>query len=96
MTGYQKSHERVNLFNLAIEENSTVDEIADMIIEKLSLKKVNRKYTGGPRGWIGDNPLVHLSIDKIKSFGWIPHVTSKQAIGQTISWSIKNQISRKI
>jgi len=88
MTGYQKSHERVNIFNLAIEENSVVDEIADIIIQELQLKNVKRKYSGGPRGWIGDNPLVHLSIDKIKSLGWKPQVSSKQAITLTAQWSI--------
>ena len=63
MTGYQKSHERVNLFNLAIEENSIVDQIADIVIDEMGLKNVIRKYSGGSRGWIGDNPLVHLSIN---------------------------------
>jgi len=89
MTGYQKSHERVNLFNLAIEENSIVDQIADIVIDEMGLKNVIRKYSGGSRGWIGDNPLVHLSINKIKSFGWKPKFSSNEAITTTARWTIE-------
>jgi UDP-glucose 4-epimerase len=88
MTGYQKAHARVNLFNLAIEENSIVDEIADIVIKEMKLKNVKRKYSGGQRGWIGDNPLVHLSINRIKSLGWTPKISSKDAITTTARWTI--------
>ena len=89
VTGYQKSHGRVNIFNLAIEENSIVDEIADIVIKEMKLKNVTRKYSGGSRGWIGDNPLVHLSINRIKSLGWTPKISSKEAITKTAQWTIK-------
>jgi UDP-glucose 4-epimerase len=90
MTGYQKSRERVNLFNLAIEENRIVDEIADIVIKEMGLKNVKRKYSGGARGWIGDNPIVHLSIDKIKSLGWKPQFSSQKAVLVTAQWTLKN------
>ena len=88
IVGYQKSRGKVNLFNLAIEENSTVDEVADMVISEMGLKNVNRMYTGGQRGWIGDNSVVHLSIDRIKSLGWKPKTSSKEAIVKTAQWAI--------
>ena len=96
LLGYHKSHEKVNTFNLAIEENSTVDEIADIVFGEMGLKKVKRRYSGGPRGWIGDNPIVHLSIDKIKSLGWKPSVTSKKAVTITTQWTIKNSIKSDV
>ena len=88
MTGYKKSHERVNLFNLAIEENTTVDQIANIVIKEMGLENVKRKYSGGSKGWIGDNPLVHLSIDRIKAINWLPMVSSAEAIELTTKWSI--------
>lgn len=88
MIGYQKSRGKVNLFNLAIEENNTVDEVADIVIREMGLKDVKRKYAGGSRGWIGDNPIVYLSIDRIKSLGWKPQVSSKKAIAMTTQWTI--------
>lgn len=94
MAGYQKSHDRVNLFNLAIEENNTVDEVADIVEREMGLTSVRRRYTGGSQGWIGDNPVVHLSIDKIKSLGWGPRISSKDAIAMTARWTIA-ETSRK-
>jgi len=94
MAGYQKSHGKVNLFNLAIEEANTVDEVADIVIREMGLKDVKRKYTGGSCGWIGDNPTVHLSIDRIKSLGWKPQVSSKDAIAMTARWIIDEAIRK--
>lgn len=88
MTGHEKSHGKVNIFNLAIEENTTPDQVADIVIREMGLTGVRRKYTGGARGWIGDIPMVHLSIEKIKSLGWAPKVSSEEAITRTVRWSI--------
>lgn len=96
LTGYQKAHNRVNLFNLAIEENSIVDKIASIVIDEMVLKNVKRRYSGGARGWIGDNPLVHLSIDKIKALGWKPQFSSEKAISLTAKWSIKTSKERSL
>jgi UDP-glucose 4-epimerase len=88
ITGYQKSSGKVNLFNLAIEEFNSVDEVADIVTHELGLKNVKRKYAGGVQGWIGDNPVVHLSIDKMKSLGWLPKVSGKVAITKTARWTL--------
>lgn len=49
MTGYYRAHERVNLFNLAIEENRLVDQVANIVIREMGLKNVKRKFSGGSR-----------------------------------------------
>ena len=90
MRGYMKSKERVNIFNLAVEENRTVDEVADIVIREMKLQDVKRRYTGGERGWIGDNPVVHLDISKLKSLGWTPKYTADEAITTTARWTIEN------
>ena len=64
--GYEKSSRRVNIFNLGMQEQTTVDELADIVIEEMELSNVKKKYTGGERGWIGDNPVVFLSIKKMQ------------------------------
>jgi UDP-glucose 4-epimerase len=88
MTGYEKAKGKVNIFNLAIEDNRTPDEVADIVIQEMGLSNVKRRYTGGPRGWIGDNPIVHLSIGKIKSLGWSPKISSLDAITRTARWTV--------
>ncbi|MCW3999792.1 MAG: NAD-dependent epimerase/dehydratase family protein [Candidatus Bathyarchaeota archaeon] len=89
-TGYHKSRGKVNLYNLAIEENIQVDEVTDIVLQELGLKLPHRRYSGGSRGWIGDNPVVHLSIDKIKALGWQPRFSAKEAIAITTRWTLEN------
>lgn len=50
LTGYRKSKSRVNTFNIAVEENLQVDDVADIVISEMGLSGVKRKYTGGPGG----------------------------------------------
>ena len=54
MTGYAKLDKKVNIFNLAVEDNKIVDRVADIVMREMGLEDVKRKYTGGPRGWIGE------------------------------------------
>jgi UDP-glucose 4-epimerase len=88
MTGYNKSKGRINIFNLAVEENKTVDDVADLVIREMGLKDVKRKYTGGSKGWIGDNPVVHLDLSRLKSFGWKPRFSAEEAIVRTTRWTL--------
>jgi len=90
MLGYEKSSNRVNIFNLGLDTQTLVDRVADLVIEEMKLSGVKRKYTGGSRGWIGDNPVVILDNSKIKNLGWMPKVTSEEAIRRTIRWTLKN------
>jgi UDP-glucose 4-epimerase len=41
---------------------------------------VKLKFTGGKRGWKGDAPVIHFSIEKMKKLGWKPRYTSDEAV----------------
>ena len=69
MTGYDKASDRVNIFNLGLQEQTSVDELADIVIDEMGLADVKRLYAGGERGWIGDNPVVHLSVREVALLG---------------------------
>jgi UDP-glucose 4-epimerase len=88
MLGYEKSSQPVNIFNLGLQEQTTVDELADIVIQEMGLSKVRKSHTGGQRGWIGDNPVVYLSIRKIQELGWRPRVPPKEAIRLTARWTL--------
>jgi len=90
MLGYEKSSDTVNTFNLGLDVQTTVDRVADIVIEEMGLEKVNRRYSGGRRGWIGDNPIVELSIEKIKNLGWKPTVSPEEAIRMTARWAAQD------
>ncbi len=89
MLGYEKSSSRVNIFNLGLQEQTTVDELADLVIKEMGLPKVKKTYTGGVRGWVGDNPVVYLSTKKIKALGWKPKTSPPDAIRLTARWTLR-------
>jgi UDP-glucose 4-epimerase len=89
MLGFEKSSSRVNIFNLGLEEQTTVDALADIVIQEMGLSGVKKKYTGGDRGWIGDNPVVYLSIEKMKKLGWKPQMAPRDVIRLTANWTRK-------
>ncbi len=89
MVGYEKGKNRVNVFNLGLQEQTSVDELADFVIEEMGLKGVRKAYTGERRGWVGDNPVVYLSTQKIRDLGWKPRSTPEEAIRQTARWTLE-------
>ena len=44
------------------------------------------EYSGGNKGWIGDNPFIFLDTKKISSTGWKPKLTIKEGIIKTLQW----------
>ncbi len=91
MLAYEKAKEKVNIFNLGWESFIDVNQVADIITDELGLKDVKYEYTGGSRGWVGDSPLVHLSIEKLKSIGWQPKISSEEGIRKTVRWLKGNE-----
>ena len=47
-------------------------------------------YTGGRRGWVGDNPFVFLDVSKIRATGWEPTHTIQQSVEATVDWLLAN------
>jgi UDP-glucose 4-epimerase len=74
-------------YNISTSEQVSVNEIADIAIEKLGLsrKEIAIQYTGGTRGWSGDVPKVMLNSDKMRKSGWKPEYSSRDAIVKSVS-----------
>ncbi len=89
MLGYEKSSQPVNIFNLGLTERTSVEELADIVIEEMGLKGVRKRYTGGSRGWTGDNPVVNLSVERMKVLGWKPRTSARDAIKMTARWTLE-------
>jgi len=78
---YHKAKEEFPfLVNLGTDSTSKIMDIAQIIIEEMSLKNVRYEFTGTPRGWPGDQPVVLLDTSKIHSFGWYARKTSDEAV----------------
>jgi len=86
----QKSHDKVNIFNLGTDEYCEVKDSITWICEYLGLTPQIR-YKGGDRGWIGDNPFIFLDCTKIRSLGWRPHHSIKEGILKTLEYLQNNK-----
>ena len=71
-----------------------MDELAGLVIDEMGLKGVRRRYTGGARGWVGDNPVVYLSTERMRALGWKPGTSPAEAIRLTARWTLK-ELGRK-
>ena len=91
LLGFRRAKEKVNIFNLGTESIIRVRSIADTVIDELGLKDVEYSFVGGSRGWIGDAPIVLLSVDKIKSLGWRPQLSNEEGIRRTLRWFKANE-----
>ena len=80
LTVFNKQQKDCDVFNLGTDTYTTVTGVADIVCEKMGLKNVKYKYSGGSRGWRGDAPYVHFNIDKVKQLGWSPKYTSDGAV----------------
>ena len=57
------------------------------ISDELNVKP-KLKFTGGERGWIGDNPFIYLDTSKIRKLGWKPSVKLKDGIALVVNQKI--------
>ena len=77
-------------YNVGHPTQTTVDEVADTVIDEMGLTDVTKVHAGGKQGWTGDNPNCVLSIERLKSLGWSPKVSSDEAIRRTARWTLEN------
>jgi len=75
------------VFNVATGDYITVREIADLAVECVGRESGATRYefTGGPRGWQGDVPVVRLNTDRIRALGWRCRRTSRQALQESMA-----------
>ena len=86
----EKGQKKVNLFNLGVDGYCTVNDSIGWICEALGVDpKLN--YSGGERGWIGDNPFIYLDTQNINQLGWKPKLGIQEAILKTIKFLRLNE-----
>ena len=86
----EKASEKVNILNLGVDGYCQVNDSIGWICEELGVKP-KLEYSGGDRGWIGDNPLIHLDTRKIQSLGWQPKLSIREGIINTVQYLQANE-----
>lgn len=85
----ERAQDRVNIFNLGQDEYCEVNSSIGWIAERLKLAP-KLEYTGGERGWIGDNPFIFLDCSRIRALGWAPKVPIQKGVVMTLEYLMAN------
>jgi UDP-glucose 4-epimerase len=81
----EKAPERINILNLGTDEYCEVNDSIGWICQELGVQP-EREYTGGERGWIGDNPFIFLECSRMRALGWKPKLSIREAVIRTVHY----------
>jgi UDP-glucose 4-epimerase len=76
---------KVHIYNLGTDEYCQVNDSIGWICETLGVSP-RLDYTGGDRGWVGDNPFIFLDCSRIRSLGWKPKLSIREGIVRTLEY----------
>ena len=85
-----ENQRKVERYNLGTDEFITVDDSIAVICEELEVSP-HREYSGGERGWIGDNPMIFLDCAKIRGLGWRPRLSIRDSVRLTVRYLLENR-----
>jgi UDP-glucose 4-epimerase len=80
-----KAKHRCEVYNLGAADYCTVRDSISWICGRLGLDP-KLEFTGGERGWVGDNPFIFLDTKKIRDTGWQNELTIHSAVLKTLDW----------
>jgi UDP-glucose 4-epimerase len=89
VTPKQAKH-RCEVYNLGINDYCSVRDSISWICGFLGLSP-ELEFTGGDRGWVGDNPFIFLDTTKVRGTGWEPKLSIREAVIRTVAWLKENQ-----
>ncbi len=85
-----KANEKINIFNLGVNGYCEVNDSIGWICKELGVEPT-LEYSGGDRGWIGDNPFIFLDTKKIESLGWKPKYGIRDGVVKTVEYLLANE-----
>ena len=86
----EKMIDNINIYNLGVNSYCEVMDSVEIICNELKISPKLR-FTGGERGWVGDNPFIFLETSKIRSLGWTPKLSIQEGVIKTINYLRKNE-----
>ena len=85
LTAVARATAKVNVLNLGHDGYCTLNESIAWICARLGLQPA-LTYTGGDRGWIGDNPFIFLECSAMRALGWAPTLSIREAVERTVDY----------
>jgi UDP-glucose 4-epimerase len=87
----QEAKHGVAIVNLGTDGYCTVRDSIGWICKTLGVTPELR-FSGGSRGWIGDNPFIYLDTTKIRQTGWVPNFNIRYSVVETVEWLSANPL----
>ena len=79
----------MNIFNLGVDGYCEVRDSIGWITDEVGLTP-QISFGTESKGWIGDNPLIHLDTKKIQEMGWAPKYSIEESVRDTVSYMKSN------
>lgn len=76
---------RTQIYNLGTDHYCQVRDSIGWICAELAVSPELR-FSGGHRGWVGDNPFIFLDTTKIRATGWRPQLSIQEGVVRTVRW----------
>lgn len=90
LVAVEKATDKVNIFNLGVDGYCEVNDSIGWICQTMGVKP-QLEFTGGDRGWIGDNPFIFLDTKRIRSLGWVPKHSIREGVVKTVEFLRGNE-----
>ena len=86
----EKTSQPVNVINLGVDGYCEIRDSVGWITSEMGVNP-EISYGTESKGWIGDNPLIHLDTQRILSLGWSPRYSIEEAVRDTVSYMDNNK-----
>lgn len=86
----ERATDKINIFNLGTDEYCELNDSIRWITGHLGVTPT-LEYSGGDRGWIGDNPFIFLDTARIRALGWTPKLTIRESVIRTVDFLAKSE-----
>jgi UDP-glucose 4-epimerase len=85
----EADHHGHETLNLGVDDYCTVSDSASWICGRLGVEP-ELVFTGGDRGWVGDNPFILLDTVRVRATGWLPELGIREAVERTVDFLAAN------
>jgi UDP-glucose 4-epimerase len=75
--------------NLGADEYCEVNDSVGWICDRLGVSPAI-EYSGGNRGWIGDNPFIFLDTTRMRKMGWSNRYNIRESVIKTVDYLASN------
>ena len=89
LTAVHFEHSGTEIYNFGHDSYCEVTDSAGWICDTLNVAPAFT-FSGGDRGWIGDNPFIQLDPSKIRGKGWAPRYSIEESVRHTAKWLLEN------